>query len=121
MVRACRLSTMRPHRRFVVVAGAVSLVCLVLGFCAGTWFGFRFDRVYVTDQDVADRIAECSLTMRIVDQALDQRDVELQRLVSGDAHQCHFILSTFPEKIRARDRASAERILNVFERMRASP
>ena len=97
-----------------------SFLFLVAGLGVGRWFGFGLDRVYVTDQDVSDRIAECSLTVRIFDVAMDRSDSELKRLVSGDVHQCHLLATAFSEKIRARDKPAAARILDAFERLQDS-
>ena len=83
-----------------VLAGAGFLVA---GIAIGAHYGPRLEAFLPTDRFVADRMAECALTVRIHERAVATDDAVLEQLVSGDMVSCGVLVAWYSDKIPERD------------------
>ena len=102
------------HKESMVLALG-GLLLLVAGIAIGAWFGPRFESLIPTDRFVADRMAECGLTVRIHERATTLGDKELEQLVAGDMVSCGVLVSWYPHKIPERNFDTAARITASLE------
>lgn len=99
---------MSIKRSFLYVLAGTAL--LIAGVAIGAYHGPGVEAFIPTDRFVADRMAECSLTVRIHEHAVANDDATLERLVAGDMVGCGILVSWYADKIPARDLDTAERI-----------
>ena len=99
---------MASQRSIIYVLAGTTL--LVAGMAIGAFHGSRLEAFLPTDRFVADRMAECALTVRIHERAVAQDDAVLEQLVSGDMVSCGVLVSWYPDKIPERDLDTAAKI-----------
>ena len=99
---------MTIKRAFLYAFAAVAL--LATGVAIGAWHGPRLEAFLPSDRFVADRMAECGLTVRIHERAVAHGDAVLEQLVAGDMVSCGVLVSWYPDKIPERAHGTAERI-----------
>ena len=93
-----------------LLAAFAAPVLILVGVAVGIWISPRFDSLWVPERFVADRMAECSLTVRLYEEAVGTDNAKLQRLLAGDMVQCRHLVDTYPHKIAERDFDVAARI-----------
>lgn len=93
-----------------LVAALAAPVLILVGVAVGIWISPRFDSLWVPERFVAERMAECALTVRLHEEAVEVGNAELQRLIAGDMAQCRSLVERHPHKIAERDFDVAARI-----------
>lgn len=99
---------MSIKRSFLYILAGTAL--LIAGVAIGAYHGPRVESFIPTDRFVADRMAECGLTVRIHEYAVANDDATLERLVAGDMVGCGILVSVYGDEIPLRNRDTAERI-----------
>lgn len=93
-----------------LLAAFFAPVLILIGVAVGVWIAPRFDSIWVPDRFVADRMAECALTVRLYEEAVEIDSAKLKRLLAGDMVQCRHLVDTYPHRIAERDFDVAARI-----------
>jgi len=99
---------MTKSNLFVSILAGLAL--LVAGVAIGAYYGPRFETTLPTERWVSDRMAECGLTVRIHERAVETGDAALKQLILGDMVGCGVLVSWHPDKIPAQSVNTAERI-----------
>jgi hypothetical protein len=91
-------------------AAIAAPILVLVGVAVGVWISPHFDSVWVPERFVADRMAECALTVRLHEEAVEIGHANLQQLLEADMAQCRRLVATYPHKIAEHDFDVAARI-----------